>query len=71
MVPKKKPTSSSPAKKKKQRANKKPRAKTADEGNQVPVEAAMKPKAGVTVEMQAVVHSAACHLGEDQAVGTQ
>ena len=53
MAPKKKATSSSPAKKKKQRASKKPRAKAADEGSPVPVEAAQKPKAGVTVEVQA------------------
>jgi hypothetical protein len=59
MAPKKKPTSSFPAKKKKQRASKKSRAKAADEGSPVQVEAAKKPKAGVTVELQAVVHSAA------------
>ena len=62
MAPKKKPTSSSPAKKKKQCASKKPKPKAADEGSPVPVEApkkAKKPKAGATVEVQAVVHSAA------------
>ena len=61
MAPKKKPTLSSPAKKKKQCARKKPKAKAADEGSPVPVEApkkAKKPKAGATVEVQAVVHSA-------------
>ena len=62
MAQKKKPTSSSPAKKKKQCASKKPKAKAADEGSPVPVEAPKKaktPKAGATVEVQAVVNSAA------------
>lgn len=41
---------------------KKPKAKAADEGSPLPVEApkkGKKPKAGVTVEVQAVVHSPA------------